>query len=84
MSGADKTFGLRDNVAKFNIENKEAKIKENNIITGDWEYVCTFGLWELILATTPNDKICTNGDYDNQHSILCRNNAFNKCLKEKQ
>ena len=39
VSGADKTFGLRDKHGKFYIENKEAKIKENNIIVGDREYV---------------------------------------------
>ena len=32
--GADKTFGLRDYDGKFYIGNKEAKIKENNIIVG--------------------------------------------------
>ena len=32
MSGADKTFGLRDKNGKFYIGNKEAKIKENNIL----------------------------------------------------
>ena len=32
MSGTDKTFGLRDKDGKFYIENKEAKIKKNNII----------------------------------------------------
>ena len=34
MSGADKTFGLRDKDGKFNIGNKEAKINENNIYVG--------------------------------------------------
>ena len=33
-SGTDKTFGLRDKDVKFYIENKETKIKENNIIVG--------------------------------------------------
>ena len=32
MSGADQTFGLRDKDGKFYIGNKEANIKENNII----------------------------------------------------
>ena len=36
---------------------KEAKIKENNIIVGEKEYAGTPGLWELIVATTPDDKI---------------------------
>ena len=39
VSGADKTFGLRDKDGKFYIENKVAKIKEINIIVGDKEYV---------------------------------------------
>ena len=48
-SGAEKTFGLRDKDGKFYIGNKEAKIKEN-----------TPGLWERIVATTPDDTIFTN------------------------
>ena len=63
MSGTDKTFGLRDKDGKFYIGNKEAKIKENNIIIGDKEYAGTPGLWELIVVTTPDDNIL-NGDYD--------------------
>ena len=59
--GTDKTFGLRDKYGKFYIGNKEAQIKENNIIVGDREYVGTPGLWELIVATTPDDTILTNG-----------------------
>ena len=51
VSGADKTFGLRDKDGKCYIGNKEAKIKENNIIVGDREYAGTHGLWELIVAT---------------------------------
>ena len=35
VSGADNTFGLRDKDGKFYIGNKEAKIKENNIIVGN-------------------------------------------------
>ena len=37
VSGADKTFGLRDKDDKFYIGNKKAKIKENNIIVGNNE-----------------------------------------------
>ena len=59
--GTDKTFGLRDKDGKFYIGNKEAKIKENHIIVGEKEYAGTPGLWELIVATTPDDKIFTNG-----------------------
>ena len=65
LSEADKTFGLRDKDGKFYIENKEAKIKENNIIVGNKEYAGTPGLWELIVARSPDDKIFINGDYDN-------------------
>ena len=61
-SGTDKTVGLRDKDGKFYIGNKEAKIKESDIIVGDKEYSGTTELWELQVATTPDDKIFTNGD----------------------
>ena len=60
-SGADKTFGLRDKDSKFYIGNKEAKIKENNIIVGDRENAGMPGLWELIVTTTPDDKFSPLG-----------------------
>ena len=47
-SGTDKTFRLRDTDGKFYIVNKEAKIKENNIIVGEKEYAGMPGLWEPI------------------------------------
>ena len=37
VSGADKTFGLRDKDGGFYTGNKEEKIKENNIIVGNKE-----------------------------------------------
>ena len=77
-SGTDKTFGLRDKDGKFYIGNKEAKIKENNIIVGDREYVGTPGLCELIVATTPHDKIFTDGDYDNYAEIMNSSNALRR------
>ena len=77
-SGADKTFGLPDKDGKFYIGNKQAKIKENNIIVSDKEYADTPGLWELIVATTPDDKIFTNGDYDNYAEILHSTNALRR------
>ena len=43
MSGADRTFGLLDKDGKFYIGNKEAKIKESNIIVSDKEYPGTPG-----------------------------------------
>ena len=57
-SGTDKTFKLRDKDGTFYFGNKESKIKENNIIVGDNEYA---GQLELIVATTPDDKISTSG-----------------------
>ena len=60
-SGTDKTFGLWDKDGKFYIESKKAKIKENNIIVGENEYASTPGLWEIIVATTPDNTIFTNG-----------------------
>ena len=77
-SGADKTFGLQDKDNKFYIGNKEARIMENNIIVGDRVYACTLGLWELIVAATPDDKIVTNGDYDNYAEIMLTTNALRR------
>ena len=65
---------MRDKDDKFYIGNKEAK-KENNILVGDKEYAGTPRLWELILATTPDDKIFTNGDYDNCAEMMHSTNA---------
>ena len=77
-SGIDKTLGLRDKVGKFYIWKKKAKIKECNIIVDDKEYAGTPGLWELIVATTPDDKIFTNGDYDNYAEIMHSTNALRR------
>ena len=63
-SGADRIFGFLDKDGKFYIGIKEAKIKKNNVIVGDKEYIGTPGLWELIMATTPDDKIFINEDCD--------------------
>ena len=49
VSGADKTFGLRDKDGRFYIGKKEAKIKENNIIVGDKDYTGTQEYWNLLL-----------------------------------
>ena len=78
VSGADKTFGLRDKDGKFYIGNKEANIKENNIIVGNKEYAGAPGLWELIVARSPGDKIVTNGDYDNYAKIMHATNALRR------
>ena len=84
-SGTDKTVGLRDMDDKFYIGNKKAKIKENNnIIIGEKEYAGTPGLWELIVATTPDDKIFTNGDYDNYAEIMHLTNVLRTLTKVKQ
>ena len=78
ISGADKTFGLRDKDGKFYTGNKEANIKQKKITFGDREYVCTPELWELIVATTPDDKIFTHGDYDNYSEIMHSKNAVRR------
>ena len=78
VSGADNTFGLRYKDGKFYLGNKEAKIQENNIIVGDREYIDTPGLWELIVATTHDDKIFTNGDYENYTEINDSTNALRR------
>ena len=78
VSGADMTFWLRDKDGKFYIGNKETNIKENNIIAGDSEYVGKPELWELIVATNPDDNIFTNGDYDNYAEIMHSTNTLRR------
>ena len=51
---------------------------ENNIIVGDKEYAGTPGLWELIVTTTPDDKIFSNGDLDNYAEIMHSTNALRR------
>ena len=77
LSEADKTFGLRDKDGKFYIGNKKANIKENNIIVGNKEYTGTPGLWEHIVARSPDDKIFTNY-YDNYAEIMHSTNALRR------
>ena len=83
-SGTDKTFELRDKDGKFYIGNKEAKIRENNIIVGDKENVDTPGVWKPIVSTTPDDKIFTNGDYDNYAQIIHSTNALRRNKDESE
>ena len=78
VSGAENKFGLRDKDGKFYVENKEAKIMKNDVIVGDRKDVGTPGLWELIVKTTPDDKIFTNGDYDNYAEIMHSRNALRR------
>ena len=77
-SGAYKAYGLRDKDDKFYIGNKESKIRENSIIVGDRKYAGMPGLWELIVATTPDYKIFTNGDYDNYAEIMHSTNDLRR------
>ena len=78
VSGADKTFGLRDKEGNFYIWNKETQIKENNIIVGNKEYAGIPGPLELIVARSPDEKIFTNGDYDNYAEIMHSTNALRR------
>ena len=88
QSRTDKTFGLRDKDGKFYIGNKEAKIKENNILVGDREYAGTPELRKFIVATGPDDNILingiTNGDYDNYAEIMHSTNALRRNNEESE
>ena len=66
---------MRDKDGNFYTGNKETKIKENNIIVGNKEYTGTPGLWELIVARSPDDTIFTKGNYDNYAEIMHSTNA---------
>ena len=49
---------------------------ETNIIVGNKEYAGTPGLWKLIVATSADDKIFLNGDYNNYAEIMHSTNAL--------
>ena len=55
-----------------------SKNKGNNINVGNKEYAGTSGLWELIVARPPDDKIFSNGDYDNYAEITHSTNALRR------
>ena len=63
---------------KFYTVNQKAKIKENNIIIGEKEFAGTPELWELIAATTPDDKIFIIGNYDSYAEIMHLTNALRR------
>ena len=69
---------------KFYIWNKETKIKENNIIVRNKEYAGTPGLWKLIVARSPDDKIFTNGEYDNYAETMHSTNASRRINDESE
>ena len=56
----------------------EAKTKENNIIVGNKEYAGTPRLCKLIVARSLDDKIFSNGDYDNYAEIMHSTNALRR------
>ena len=75
---------MRHKDGKFYIANKVTKIKENNIIVGDKEYAGTTGLWELIVATTPDDTIFTNVNYDNYAETMHATRALMRSNDERE
>ena len=42
----------------------------------DKEYVGTPGLWDIVVATTQDENIFTNGDYDNYAEIMHSKDAL--------
>ena len=74
VSGADRTFGLRDKYGKFYNGNNKAKIKENIIIVGNKEYAGTPEQREHIVARSPEDKMFTNAEIMHSTNALKRNN----------
>ena len=71
--GVDKTFGLYAENKKFKIGNKQATIKDNNIIIEGKIYIGTPGLWELITSFTPQNF--TEEDYINYRDLLIQTNT---------
>ena len=72
--GVDKTFGLYAENKKFKIGDKQATIKDNNIIIEGKIYIGTPGLWELVTSTTPQNF--TEEDYINYRDLLIQTNTI--------
>ena len=73
-SEADATYGLYDRNGIFSIENKPVVIIVNNIVVDDEEYEGTPG--EIIVSKNPDDKICTNDDFDNYAMLMLKTNVL--------
>ena len=69
-------FGIR--MASSTFKTRKQKINENNIIVRDKEYGGTPELCELVMATTTDDTIFINGDYDNYAEIMHSANALRR------
>ena len=54
------------------------------IIAGDKEYAVIPGLWQLIVATNPGDKIFENGEYANYAEIMHTTNALRRNNNESE
>ena len=74
--GADKVFGMVKKDKYYYIGDKPIKIKYDNIIIDDKEYIGTEGLWELILSKEPQEGIYTEDDFLNYGKILKQTNAI--------
>ena len=72
--GVDKTFGLYAKNKKFKIGDKQATIKDNNIIIEDEIYIGTPGLWELITSFNPHNF--TEEDYIDYINLLVQTNTI--------
>ena len=72
--GVDKTFGLYAENKKFKIGDKQATIKDNNIIIEGKIYIGTPGLWELITSFNPQNF--TEEDYINYRDLLIQTNTI--------
>ena len=74
--GADKVFGMVKKDKYYYIGDKPIKIKDDNIIIDDKEYIGTEGLWELIVSKEPQEGIYTEDDFLNYGKILKQTNAI--------
>lgn len=75
----DTTYGIRREINKFFIGNKEVEIANDDIIIGDKTYKGTKGLWELLTLKEPINYNDT--DLQNYKEILESTNAHLKGYK---
>ena len=76
LEGADKVFGMVKKGKYYYIGDKPIKIKGDNIIIDNKEYIGTSGLWELIISNNPQEGVITDEDYLNYGKLLIQTNAI--------
>jgi hypothetical protein len=78
----DKTFGIHDRGGKFYVGNTEVMLDGNNITLmgagNSKTYICTPGLWELIVSKQPASDTYSLGKLENYQEIVINISALKR------